>query len=86
MLTFVPLFFFASEYAEIALGRSASQTGLYILYFFLGFAGALRSVARMLDRIGAKRPVVLGMRPGGCGVLPVGGQGHRTNWARRSAT
>ena len=67
MLTFVPLFFFASEYAEIALGESASQTGLYILYFFLGFAGASQIGGRMLDRIGAKRPVVLG-----CALAAVG--------------
>jgi EmrB/QacA subfamily drug resistance transporter len=67
MLTFVPLFFFASEYAEIALGESASQTGLYILYFFLGFAGASQIGGRMLDRSGAKRPVVLG-----CAVAAVG--------------
>ena len=67
MLAFVPLFFFASEYAEIALGESASQTGLYILYFFLGFAGASQIGGRMLDRIGAKRPVVLG-----CAIAAVG--------------
>ena len=67
MLAFVPLFFFASEYAEIALGESASQTGLYILYFFLGFAGASQIGGRMLDRIGAKRPVVIG-----CAVAAVG--------------
>ncbi len=67
MLAFVPLFFFASEYAEIALGESASQTGLYILYFFLGFAGASQIGGRMLDRIGAKRPVVLG-----CALAAVG--------------
>jgi EmrB/QacA subfamily drug resistance transporter len=67
MLAFVPLFFFASEYAEIALGESASQTGLYILYFFLGFAGASQIGGRMLDRTGAKRPVVLG-----CAVAAVG--------------
>jgi EmrB/QacA subfamily drug resistance transporter len=67
MLAFIPLFFFASEYAEIALGESASQTGLYILYFFLGFAGASQIGGRMLDRIGAKRPVVLG-----CALAAVG--------------
>jgi EmrB/QacA subfamily drug resistance transporter len=67
MLTFVPLFFFASEYAQIALGESASRTGLYILYFFLGFAGASQIGGRMLDRIGAKRPVVLG-----CALAAVG--------------
>ncbi len=67
MLAFVPLFFFASEYAEIALGESASKTGLYILYFFLGFAAASQIGRRMLDRIGAKRPVVLG-----CAIAAVG--------------
>ncbi|HTW06439.1 MAG TPA: MFS transporter [Acidimicrobiales bacterium] len=67
MLAFVPLFFFASEYAEIALDKSASQTGLYILYFFLGFAGASQIGGRMLDRIGAKRPVVFG-----CALAAVG--------------
>jgi EmrB/QacA subfamily drug resistance transporter len=67
MLAFVPLFFFASEYAQIALGESASQTGLYILYFFLGFAGASQIGGRMLDRVGAKRPVVFG-----CALAAVG--------------
>jgi EmrB/QacA subfamily drug resistance transporter len=67
MLVFVPVFFFASEYAQIALGRSASQAGLYLLYFFLGFATAAQVGGRMLDRVGAKRPVVLG-----CAVSAVG--------------
>lgn len=60
MLVFVPVFFFASEYAQIALGKTAQQTGLYLLYFFLGFAVASQIGGRMLDRGGAKRPVVLG--------------------------
>ncbi len=60
MLAFVPIFFFASEYAQISLGKSASQAGLYLLYFFLGFAVAAQIGGRMLDRGGAKRPVVLG--------------------------
>ena len=38
MIAFVPLFFFASEYAQISLGESASETGLYLLIFFAGFA------------------------------------------------
>jgi len=67
MLAFVPVFFFASEYAEISLGESASRTGLYILYFFLGFAAASQIGGRMLDRVGAKRPVVLG-----CALAAVG--------------
>ena len=60
MLAFVPVFFFASEYAQISLGKSASEAGLYLLYFFIGFAVAAQIGGRMLDRGGAKRPVVLG--------------------------
>jgi len=57
MLVFVPLFFFASEYAQVALGEKANQAGLYLLYFFIGFASQIGG--RMLDRNGAKRPVVI---------------------------
>ena len=60
MLAFVPVFFFASEYAQISLAQSASEAGLFLLYFFLGFAVAAQIGGRMLDRGGAKRPVVLG--------------------------
>jgi EmrB/QacA subfamily drug resistance transporter len=60
MMVFLPVFFFASEYAQLALGKSASQAGLYILYFFLGFVVAAQIGGRMLDRRGAKPPVVLG--------------------------
>ena len=67
MLAFVPTFFFASEYAQIALGKSASESGLYLLYFFIGFAIASQIGGRMLDRVGAKRPVVLG-----CALAAVG--------------
>jgi len=67
MLAFIPVFFFSSEYAQIALGKSASQAGLYLLYFFMGFIVAAQIGGRMLDRIGAKRPVVLG-----CALAAVG--------------
>jgi EmrB/QacA subfamily drug resistance transporter len=67
MLAFVPVFFFASEYAQISLGRSASGAGLYILFFFIGFAIAAQVGGRMLDHSGAKRPVVLG-----CVIAAVG--------------
>jgi EmrB/QacA subfamily drug resistance transporter len=67
MLTFIPIFFFASEYAQIALGKTAQQAGLYLLYYFVGFAVAAQIGGRMLDRIGAKRPVVLG-----CAIAAVG--------------
>ena len=60
MLVFVPVFFFGSEYAQIGLGKSASQSGVILLYFFLGFVVAAQIGGRMLDRGGAKRPVVIG--------------------------
>jgi EmrB/QacA subfamily drug resistance transporter len=67
MLVFLPVFFFASEYAQIALGKTPSEAGLYLLYFFIGFVIAAQIGGRMLDRGGAKRPVVLG-----CALSAVG--------------
>jgi EmrB/QacA subfamily drug resistance transporter len=60
MLTFIPVFFFASEYAQISLGKTASNAGVFLLYYFIGFVIAAQIGGRMLDRGGAKRPVVLG--------------------------
>ena len=60
MMAFIPVFFFASIYGQIALGQEASTSSLLILYFFIGFVIAAQVGGRMLDRIGAKRPVVLG--------------------------
>ena len=67
MLVFLPVFFFASEYAQIALGKTPSEAGLYLLYFFIGFVVAAQIGGRMLDRGGAKRPVVLGCALGAVG-------------------
>ncbi len=67
MLAFVPVFFFASEYAQIALDKTPSQAGLFLLYFFIGFVVAAQIGGRMLDRGGAKRPVVLGCVLGAVG-------------------
>ena len=67
MLVFVPVFFFASEYAQLALGKTPSEAGLYLLYFFIGFVVAAQVGGRMLDRGGAKRPVVLGCALGAVG-------------------
>jgi EmrB/QacA subfamily drug resistance transporter len=69
MLVFVPVFFFASEYAQIALGKNAQQAGLFLLYFFLGFVVAAQIGGRMLDRVGAKRPVVIGCALGAVGFM-----------------
>src|SRR6516162_100669 len=66
-LAFIPLFFFASEYAQISLGKSSSQAGVILLFFFLGFVIASQIGGRMLDRVGAKRPVLLGCVLGAVG-------------------
>ena len=49
-IAFVPLFFFASTYAQISLGDSASEAGLYLLTFFAGFASPRRSAAASSTR------------------------------------
>jgi EmrB/QacA subfamily drug resistance transporter len=67
MLVFVPVFFFASEYAQIALAKTPSEAGLLLLFFFLGFVVAAQIGGRMLDRRGAKLPVTLG-----CALAAVG--------------
>jgi len=60
MMAFIPVFFFASIYGQIALAEKATTSSLLILYFFLGFVVCAQIGGRMLDRIGAKRPVVVG--------------------------
>jgi len=67
MIVFVPLFFFASMYAQIALGESASETGLYLLIFFAGFFTATQRGGKILDTRGARPTVVVG-----CAVAAVG--------------
>lgn len=67
MIPFVPLFFFASMYAQISLGESASQTGLYLLIFFGGFAIASQRGGQILDKVGARPTVVAG-----CALAAVG--------------
>ena len=37
MMAFIPVFFFASIYGQIALAEKATTSSLLILYFFLGF-------------------------------------------------
>src|SRR6478672_10149199 len=67
MMAFIPVFFFAAIYGQIALDEKATESSLLILYFFLGFVVCAQIGGRMLDRIGAKRPVVLG-----CALAAVG--------------
>jgi EmrB/QacA subfamily drug resistance transporter len=67
MMAFIPIFFFASEYAQISLHKTASEAGLFLLLFFAGFVVAAQIGGRILDREGAKRAVVLG-----CAIAAVG--------------
>jgi EmrB/QacA subfamily drug resistance transporter len=66
-ICFVPLFFFASLYAQIALGESASNAGLFLLVFFGGFTIAAQRGGRLLDKQGARPAVVPG-----CAIAAVG--------------
>jgi EmrB/QacA subfamily drug resistance transporter len=81
MLVFVPVFFFASEYAQVALGKTAQQAGLYLLYFFLGFVVASQIGGRVLDRRGAKRPVVVGCALSAVGFYLWAGQVTKLNFS-----
>ena len=60
MICFIPIFFFASVYAQRALGDGPNEAGLYLLYFFFGFAPGVQIGGRILDRRGAKQVVVIG--------------------------
>jgi EmrB/QacA subfamily drug resistance transporter len=66
---FVPLFFFASVYAQVVLHYDAAKTGLYILVLFLGFAWASQIGGRILDRRGARPAAVAGSALGAAGFL-----------------
>jgi len=59
-MAFIPVFFFASTYGQISLGQKATTSSLSILWFFIGFVTFAQIGGRMLDRAGAKRPVVIG--------------------------
>jgi EmrB/QacA subfamily drug resistance transporter len=86
MIAFVPVFFFASVYAQLSLGYNASQAGLYLLTFFGGFAPAAQIGGRMLDKGGAKRPVIIGCAMGVAGFALWGNSvttlnfGHQWYW------
>ena len=67
MMVFIPLFFFASTYSQLALGQNASEAGLYILYFFIGFAISSQVGGRILDKVGARPAVVAGALIGAIG-------------------
>jgi EmrB/QacA subfamily drug resistance transporter len=74
MACFLPIFFFASVYAQLGLGYGPNQAGLYLLCFFLGFAPGVQVGGRVLDRVGAKQVVVAGCAIGAIGLALWGKQ------------
>jgi EmrB/QacA subfamily drug resistance transporter len=66
---FVPLFFFASVYAQVVLGYNAGKTGLFMLVIFGGFAAGSQVGGRILDRRGARPAVIWGSALGLAGFL-----------------
>ncbi len=73
-IAFLPMFLFASEYAQLSLGYDASNAGLYLLTFFGGFAVASQFGGRILDQRGARPSVVAG-----CAIAAAG----YALWARQ---
>jgi EmrB/QacA subfamily drug resistance transporter len=71
---FIPFFFFASIYAQAALGESAKNAGLYILYFFVGFVIASQIGGRILDQRGARPAVVVGSAVAAVGFYLLAGK------------
>jgi EmrB/QacA subfamily drug resistance transporter len=67
MIVFIPIFFFASIYAQVGLGDGPQGAGLYLLLFFAGFAPGVQIGGRRLDKQGAKGVVVAG-----CVIAAVG--------------
>ncbi|WP_217244892.1 MFS transporter [Streptomyces sp. AC602_WCS936] len=67
MLAFVPVFFFASVYAQVSLSASPNQAALYLLYFFAGFAIASQWGGRILDKRGARPAMKIGCALGAAG-------------------
>jgi EmrB/QacA subfamily drug resistance transporter len=73
-VAFVPFFFFASVYAQISLREDASEASLYLLYFFIGFATMAQVGGRLLDRGGARRPIVIGSAVAAVGFYLLAGK------------
>ncbi len=73
---FLPLFFFASVYAQVVLGFNAGKTGLYILVIFIGFAVATQLGGRILDRRGARPAAIVGSALGAVGFYLWAGHLH----------
>jgi EmrB/QacA subfamily drug resistance transporter len=59
-MAFVPIFFFISVYAQIALNLDVYQSALLLLEFFIGFVIASNYGGRLFDKRGARLPIIAG--------------------------
>jgi EmrB/QacA subfamily drug resistance transporter len=66
---FVPVFYFASIYAQVGLGWQSSEAGLYLLIFFGGFAPGVQVGGRWLDKGMARKAAVWGGVLGAAGFF-----------------
>jgi hypothetical protein len=66
---FVPVFYFASIYAQVGLGWQSSEAGLYLLIFFAGFAPGVQVGGRWLDKGMARKAAVWGGGLGAAGFF-----------------
>src|SRR3954451_4356452 len=57
----IAIFFFGSEYFQIAVGQSPARAGFSILTVFYPYFIASRIGGGWLDKVGAKIPTVLGL-------------------------
>lgn len=73
-VAFIPYFFFASIYAQAALGQSAGEAGLYLMYFFIGLAVTAQIGGRVLDKRGARPSVVIGSAISAAGFYLLAGK------------
>ena len=82
---FIPLFFFTSTYAQLSLGQSPANAGLYILTFFIGFAIAAQIGGRILDKVGARPAVVAGSAIAAAGFFLWAGSLTDLSWSAQTA-
>ena len=73
-VVFVPFFFFASVYSQVSLGKTSSNAGVYLLYFFLGYVILSQIGGRILDRRGARPAIVLGAAVSAVGFFFLAGR------------
>jgi len=66
-VAFVPVFFFASVYAQVGLGWGAGSAGTYLLIIFGGFAPGTQVAGRLVDKGAARTAAVWGGLIGAAG-------------------